>query len=302
MKIVAIGATGFVGRRLLQTMDSSWDVTVVSRDPDKTRDRVPGGVRLVRWNPDSEPFPDGVLDGTDGVVNLAGDNVADGRWTAAKKKRLADSRLITTSKLVDAMIATQPRPGVLINASAIGFYGPRGNEDLDEESSAGYDFLANLCQRWEAATKAADDKGIRTVLLRVGVVLGQGGGALAKMLLPFRLGAGGPLGSGRQWMSWIHIDDMVGLIIHALDNGDLSGPMNSTAPTPVTNREFSKTLGRVLRRPAFFPAPGFALRIVVGEFANVLLEGQKVLPRKAQASGYEFRFGELEPALRDVLG
>lgn len=301
MKIVAIGATGFVGRRLVETLGSDHEITVVSRNPDKTKSRIRNEVQFVRWDPGAEPFPDGVLDGADGVVNLAGDNVADGRWNAAKKKRMADSRLDTTSKLADAITAADPRPPVLINASAIGFYGSRGDEELDENSAPGSGFLADLCVRWEGATQKAADAGVRTVLLRVGIVLGQGGGALAKMLFPFRLGLGGALGNGRQWMSWIHIDDMVGLILHALENPSVEGPVNSTAPHPVTNRDFSKTLGKVLRRPAFLPAPGFALRLAVGEFAEVLLEGQKVLPRQAETSGYQFRFRELEPALLDVL-
>ena len=301
MKIVAIGATGFVGRRLVETLGSDHEITVVSRNPDKTKSRIRNEVQFVRWDPGAEPFPDGVLDGADGVVNLAGDNVADGRWNAAKKKRMADSRLDTTSKLADAITAADPPPPVLINASAIGFYGSRGDEELDENSAPGSGFLADLCVRWEGATQKAADAGVRTVLLRVGIVLGQGGGALAKMLFPFRLGLGGALGNGRQWMSWIHIDDMVGLILHALENPSVEGPVNSTAPHPVTNRDFSKTLGKVLRRPAFLPAPGFALRLAVGEFAEVLLEGQKVLPRQAETSGYQFRFRELEPALLDVL-
>lgn len=308
MKIVTVGATGFVGSHLLKALSSSsgsgtpHQITVLSRDPDRTRDRVPSGLQLLRWDPLTEAVPERALDGADAVINLAGDNVAEGRWTPAKKKRLVDSRILTTRGIVDAIGDCEARPRILVNASAIGFYGPRGDEELGEQSAAGDDFLSGLCQQWEAEASRATEIGVRTVLLRIGIVLGVGGGALKKMLLPFRLGAGGPIGSGRQWMSWIHIDDMVGLILHALSTENLTGPVNATAPQPATNRKFSSTLGRVLRRPAFLPAPGFALRLALGEFADILIEGQKVLPAKAEASGYEFRHPELEEALRDILG
>ncbi|HEV3007370.1 MAG TPA: TIGR01777 family oxidoreductase, partial [Pirellulales bacterium] len=227
--------------------------------------------------------------------------VASGRWTARKKARIRDSRRVGTANIVRGLAATDGRPRVLVCSSAVGYYGNRGDEILDETSAPADDFLAEVCRLWESAAAEAKRYGVRVVSARTGVVLSADGGALAKMLLPFRLGIAGRLGSGRQWMPWIHIDDMVALLLHAATNDDIDGPMNATAPRPVTNREFTKTLAATLHRPAILPMPGFALKLAVGQFAEVLLASQRVVPQVAQRTGYAFQYPELMPALENLL-
>lgn len=297
MKVAVAGGSGFVGsalvRRLLERGD---EVAVLTRD----RSYVAEG-RAVLWDGRTTgPWADEVAS-ADAVVNLAGANIGDGRWTAARKRQLVTSRLDATRALT-AAFRTQPgRQRTLVNASAVGFYGVRGDEELDEGSSAGAGFLAELTRDWEAAAGEAAPLA-RVVILRFGVVLGSGGGALQKMILPFRLGAGGPVGNGRQWMSWIALDDVVRMIEWAIDRRDVTGTYNATAPAPVRNRDFARTLGRVLHRPAFMPAPAFALRLAFGEMAEeVLLGGQRVLPRKASADGFRFQLGDLEDALQRAV-
>jgi hypothetical protein len=241
----------------------------------------------------------------DAVVHLAGEGIFNRRWWTSFKQLLRDSRVLSTQNVV-AALAKQPRrsdgsPKVLVNASAIGYYGPHDDEELTEDSEAGHDFLAQVCIEWENAVWTAKSRGVRAAAVRVGVVLARGGGALAKMLTPFKMFVGGPVGSGRQYMSWIHIDDLVGEFLLALDNANVDGPINGTAPNPLTNKEFSRTLGRVLHRPSFMKTPGFMLRVMLGEVANVVTTGQRVLPKKALAAGYQFKFTDVESALRDVL-
>ncbi len=240
------------------------------------------------------------MDGADGVVNLAGETIAQ-RWTAAAKARIVESRATAAGRVGEALRAVRTRPSVLVNASAVGFYGNRGDEELTEKSPAGSGFLAETTFAWEEAARRAAPEGVRLVLPRTGIVLGEEGGALSKMLLPFRLGVGGPLGSGTQWMPWLHRDDLVALLVAALGDPRFEGPVNATAPAPVTMREFAAVLGRVLRRPAFAPAPAFAIRAAMGEMASLVLDGQRALPAKALALGFPFRFPDLEPALRDLL-
>ena len=301
MKVAVTGASGFVGRRLLSRLFDNDTVRVFTRTAQAAAaTRFPTGAKAVEWDPVLGPPPAGSLDDVDAIVHLAGESVGQ-RWSRAVKTRIRDSRILGTMNLVSGIAQARVKPRVLVSASAIGFYGPRGDEALDETAAAGSDFLADVCAAWEKEGARAETFGSRSVLLRIGIVLGAGGGALARMLLPFRLGVGGPLGSGKQWMSWIHLDDLVSLILLALRTESLRGPVNATAPEPVTNKEFSRTLGRVLRRPAFLPTPGFPLRLLLGEFADVLLTGQRVLPRKAEAAGLQFRFPQLEPALRDIL-
>jgi uncharacterized protein (TIGR01777 family) len=236
------------------------------------------------------------------VVNLAGDNIAAGRWTPEKKARIRDSRVQLTRQLAESLARLTPPPQVLVSASAIGFYGNRGDEVLREESLSGSDFLSSVCRDWEAATRPAAEAGIRVVCLRFGAILSAAGGALAKMLTPFRLGAGGVIGDGRQWMSWIALNDVLGAIRHALAADALRGPVNVVAPQPVTNREFTQMLGRVLGRPAILPLPAFAARLAFGEMADaLLLSSQRVEPARLLASGYRFQFTELEGALRHLL-
>ena len=258
--------------------------------------------RHILWNPDAGTIQAEDLEDFDAVVHLAGETIV-GRWTAGKKTRILESRAKGTRLLCESLAHLRNRPIVLVSASAIGYYGDRGDQVLDEESSAGSLFLSEVAKAWEAATEPASRNGIRVVNLRIGFVLSKAGGGLATMLLPFKLGIGGRVGSGRQYMSWIAIDDVVGAISHAILSDALHGPVNAVAPHPVTNREFTKTLGRVLWRPTIFPLPAFAAHLVMGEMAdNLLLASARVEPARLLASGYEFRFPQLDSALRHVLG
>jgi uncharacterized protein len=282
MKIAVTGASGFLGSRLCDVArERGHGVITVGRS---------SGER--RWDPMAGPAP---LDGADVVVHLAGDPVASGRWSAAKMARIRDSRVIGTRNLVAGIRAAKPK--ALVCASATGYYGSRGDEELTEDSPPGSDFLAGVCREWEAE---AAKSGVRTVSIRIGIALGPGG-ALGKMLLPFKLGLGGRLGHGRQWMSWIHRDDLVGLILHAAETESMSGPYLGTTPTPVTNLEFTKTLGRVLGRWTILPMPAWQARIILGKVYEVLFGSQKCRPKRTLESGFSFKHVELEPALRDVL-
>jgi uncharacterized protein len=297
MRALISGATGFIGRRLVTAIERP---VVLARDPVRAR-RELGGVEAFAWDMLAGPPPSEALSGAEAVFHLAGEPVAEGRWNDDRKRRIHDSRTLGTANLVRAIETATPRPRVLVCASAIGYYGSRGDEILDETSSPGDDFLAHVCRDWEAAAAEVLQFGVRVVNVRIGIVLGRGGGALGKMLLPFKLGLGGRLASGQQWMSWIHVDDVVGLMLHAAQRDDVAGPINAVAPAPVTNREFTRALAGALHRPALFPAPAFALRLAVGEFADVLLGSQRVMPRVAQRSGYEFRYSELATALEAIV-
>jgi hypothetical protein len=294
MKIVVTGGTGFLGRSLVATLlGKGHEVDVVTRDPANTS--VSPGARAVSWSDLAT-----AVDGADAVVNLAGETIAQ-RWTAPAKARIVGSRASAAERVGAALRAAKNRPGVLVNASAVGFYGNRGNEELTETAGPGTGFLAETTLAWEEAARRAAPEGVRLVLLRIGIVLGEEGGALSKMLLPFRFGLGGPLGSGTQWMSWIHRDDLVALLVAVLEDPRFEGPVNATAPHPVTMREFASTLGRVLHRPAFAPAPALVIRAAMGEMASLVLDGQRVLSAKASSLGFRFRFARLEPALREIL-
>ena len=256
-----------------------------------------------RWDPGAGHVDAGAVNGKDAVVHLAGENIAAGRWSAARKARIRDSRVRGTRVVAQAVARADPRPKALLCASAMGFYGDRGDERLTEASAPGRGFLSEVSREWEEACAPARDQGVRVVNLRFGIVLSPAGGALAKMLLPFRLGAGGVVGSGKQWWSWVALDDAVGAIQHALVTAGLSGPLNVAAPNPVTNAEFTRTLGRVLARPTLFPVPVFAARLAFGEMADaLLLASARVVPERLQQTGYVFRHPELEGALRHLLG
>jgi uncharacterized protein (TIGR01777 family) len=244
---------------------------------------------------------EGALDGADGVINLTGESIAAGRWTQRRKDTIRLSRIKTTQALVAAIAKAKEKPKFLLNASAVGYYGPHGDEVLTEESGPGNDFLSRVCVEWEEEAKRAESYGLRVIRLRTGIVLGRGGGALAKMVPPFKLFAGGPLGTGRQWMSWIQIADEVGLILFLMDNPDAHGAVNATAPNPTTMKEFCKTLGQVLGRPSWAPVPAFVLRLLLGEMADMLLTGQRVLPAAAQRLGYSFHYPTLYEALQACM-
>jgi len=275
-------------------------VRALSRDSVAAKQRVPHLKEVFPWNPLQELPPLQAFEGCDAVINLAGESIA-GRWTAPKKQLIRDSRVLGTKNLVNALAQLSSRPKVLISASAIGYYGDRGEETLTEDAAPGSDFLAQVCRDWENEALKAESLGMRVVRLRIGLVLGRGGGTLQALLPLFRVGLGGPLGSGRQWWSWIHRDDLCRLIVQILANENVSGPINATAPQPVRQKEFAQVLGRVLRRPAFLPTPAFALKIALGEFADGILASQRALPRRAQEMGYRFQFEELEGALREIL-
>ena len=300
MKALVTGATGFVGPRLLRLLDKP---VVVSRNPDRARQSI-GHLagRIVRWDPMEGPPPPEAFEGIDVVYHLAGESVAGARWTTAQKARIRDSRVVGTRHLVQGIAQAATKPATLVSASAVGYYGSRGDEELTESASPADDFLARVCVEWEQEAMAAARLGVRVVTARTGIVLGSGsGGALAKMLTPFKLGAGGPLGNGRQWMPWIHVADLARLYVHAADHGEIRGPMNSVAPNPVRNSEFTKALGRQLHRPAFMPAPYLGLRIVFGEFAQVLFASQRVIPKVALDTGFTFQFPDITSALREIL-
>jgi uncharacterized protein (TIGR01777 family) len=294
MKVVIAGGTGFIGQALgARLKQDGHELHVLSRRARSAQE--------VEWTPDgSTGLWASALDGADAVVNLAGESIASGRWTAARKARIRDSRILATRSLVAAIERVAQRPAVFLSGSAVGYYGPRRDEPITEETPPGDDFLASVCREWEGeALKAA--RWTRVVLLRTGIVLERDGGALPQMALPFKLFAGGPVGSGRQYQAWIHRDDWVGMATWALRTAEMTGPLNVTAPNPVTNREFAQTLGRILHRPALMPAPAFAMRAALGEMADaLLLTGARVIPARAQALGFGFRYPTLEAALRAI--
>ena len=302
MKIIVTGATGFVGAPLVrELLGAGHAVTALTRDVERGTRRLPARCRVLAWNPEGA-FDPADLRGADAVVHLAGEGVADARWTAARKRAIRDSRVNTSAALVRALgeLGADERPRVLVSASAIGWYGDRGDTVLDEHSTPGAGFLAEVCRDWEQAILAARALDVRTVAVRIGVVLGPGGGALAQLLPLFRLGLGGRVGSGRQWFSWIHLQDLVGLLRYVLEHPKAAGPINAVAPEPVTNATFTAELGRTLQRPTLLHVPAAILRAAFGEMAAVLLASQRVLPGAAQQLGFAFRYPVLRAALADL--
>ncbi len=298
MHVTVTGGTGFIGRRLVPLLiEEGHSVRILGRSP---RTGVPPEIQFSLWDAAVGEPPQDALSDAGAIIHLAGEPVAQ-RWTADAKRRIRDSRVEGTRRLVDALLKLPQPPQALICASAIGYYGEGGEEVLTESSPAGTGFLAEVCREWEAQADRAEAAGIRVVKVRIGVVLGVGGGALAQMLPPFKMFAGGRLGTGRQWMSWVHWDDVAGLMRFALGTPALRGAVNATSPNPVRNAEFTRVLARTLRRPALFTVPETALKILFGEMAEVLLASQRVLPRAAEAAGYQFRFPELGPALKNLL-
>jgi hypothetical protein len=299
VKVAVTGATGVIGSEFVRALLARGDeVTVLSRDPARALRTLGDAIEAVEWaDPKHQPAPPEALGGRDAVVNLLGESVAQ-RWSEAAKEEIRDSRVLGTRNLVEGLERAEPRPLVLISQSASGYYGPRGDERVDESEPAARDFLASVVVGWEEQGRRAEELGLRVALTRTGVVLSEQGGALAKMLPFFKAGAGGPVAGGKQFVPWIHVDDVVGALLFCLADAHASGPVNLSAPEPVTNKDFSKTLGRVLRRPVLAPVPGFALKLLYGEMAMIVTTGVRMVPARLQELGYEFRRPEVEDALR----
>lgn len=300
MRVTVTGATGELGSAVVDALTARGDeVTVLSRDAERARSAL-GDVEAHTWSPAEEPAPVAALDGRDGVIHLLGEPVAQ-RWSDDAKRRIRESRVAGTRNLVAGLREAEERPGVLVSQSASGYYGPRGDERVGESEPPGDDFLAEVVVAWEAEAERASDLGMRVVTTRTGVVLSEGAGALEKMLPPFKLGVGGPVAGGDQYVPWIHEDDVVGALLHCLDTDAARGPVNLTAPEPVTNKELSKALGRVLRRPAVAPVPGFAVKALYGEMATIVTTGVRAVPERLTELGYDFRRPDLDDALRAAV-
>jgi uncharacterized protein (TIGR01777 family) len=304
MKIAITGATGFVGSRLVERLQTEGhQIVVLTRNSARAEQVFPRSafpnVEMVAYTATEAGDWQQAIAGCDGVVNLAGEPISE-RWSPQHKQGILNSRKLGTQRLVEAIIQAEPKPQVLVNASAIGYYGTSETATFDETSAAGDDFLAHVCQEWESEARKVTEAGVRLVIFRIGIVLGMGG-AIAKMLPPFKLFAGGPIGTGRQWFSWIHQEDLVSLIIRALTQPDMEGVYNATAPNPVRMGEFCATMGQVLNRPSWLPVPGFALEVLLGDGAKVVLEGQQVLPKRTQSTGFQYQYPTVQQALKQVL-
>ena len=299
MKIIVTGATGFIGSALVDRLWGDFhSLVLLSRKP--PREEGVTKKEWFSWDPPSGGAWEGALDGADGIINLAGEPIAGRRWSKEQKARLRSSRIDSTRALIGAIAKARVKPKFLLNGSAVGYYGPHGDEPLSEASPPGDDFLSRLCVEWEAEARKAEEHGVRVAMVRTGIVLGKGQGALAKMVLPFKMFVGGPLGSGKQYMPWIHIEDEVGLLLFLIENESARGPFNATAPDPVTMEEFSAALGTVLNRPSWVSVPPSALALIAGEMADMLLTGQRALPEAALKLGYVFKHPKIGPALESL--
>ncbi|MDB9315061.1 TIGR01777 family oxidoreductase [Spirulina sp. CS-785/01] len=305
MKVAVTGGTGFVGQRVVEKLEKRGDeIILFTRSPEKAMKVFPKNnfshVTAVAYTPKESGEWQNAVSGCDGVVNLAGESLSEGRWTENRKREIIASREVGTQKLVEAIDKAESKPSVLVNASAIGYYGTSETATFDESSPPGNDFLAEVCKRWEGAAEKVKNTGVRLAILRFGIVLGNGG-AIAKLIPPFKLYAGGPIGSGKQWFSWVHREDVVNLILHSLDNPDMAGVYNATAPHPVRMQQFCDTLGRVMNRPSWLPVPGFVIETLLGDGAVVVLEGQEVLPKATQKSGFEFQYSHVKDAITSIV-
>ncbi|MGK2937458.1 MAG: TIGR01777 family oxidoreductase [Solirubrobacteraceae bacterium] len=300
MKVTLTGATGRIGSTLVAALLERGDeVTVLTRSPESAKAKL-GAVQAFAWDLKTQTAPAEALTGRDVVVHLAGEDVGQ-RWNDTVKREILESRELGTRNLVAGIAAAEVKPPLLVSASASGYYGPRGDEPVTEEEPPGTDFLAEVCVAWEREAEKAAELGTRVIRVRTGIVLDQEGGALSKMLTPFKLGAGGPIAGGKQYMPWIALDDEVGLFLAAIDSPTFSGPINASAPTPVTNREFGQALGKALHRPAVAPTPGFAIKVLYGEMSTIVINGVRMVPGRAPELGYEFRYANLDDALAATL-
>lgn len=294
MKVLITGGTGFIGSPLAKELrDAGHDVIITTRRKSDSKDTI-------TWNPPNL-IPQDLISEIDAVINLAGEAIASKRWTEERKKLILTSRIDTTHALVKSIEKSDKKPKVLISASAVGYYGPHDEEPVNEYTSPSLGYLGSVCLQWEAEAQKAEDFGLRVVRIRIGGVLAADGGLLAQMIGPFKFFAGGPIGDGKQWFSWIHLDDVIGIIKYAIENELVAGPVNATAPNQVTNREFSKALGKALNRPAILTLPAFAVKLALGELASVILTGQRVVPQKILEAGYEFKYPDIDEALKAIF-
>jgi hypothetical protein len=302
-RIIITGATGFIGRALCKRLvEGGYEVVALSRNPKRGSESLRNQVKIVNWDAKTAEGWANLADGAYAIINLAGENIGSGRWTERKKRRILESRLNAGGAVVQAVEQAESKPKVVVQASGIGIYGNRDDEILDESSLPGSGFLVEVAKPWEESTRKVESVGVRHVIIRTGVVLGADGGFLSRVLLPFRLFMGGRLGSGHQWIPWIHLDDEVRAIVFLIEKENLRGVFNLTAPNPLTSKDFFRLLGRVMRRPSWLPVPGFALRLLLGEMAKeLILSGQRAMPKRLLDSGYEFEYPDAESALREIL-
>lgn len=302
MKLVVAGGSGFIGQALLQRLvNEEHEVTLLTRNSSEAGRQINPAVEIVQWDALSVGSWSSKVNGADAVLNFAGEPIAGRRWTATQKEKITRSRIDATRAIVSAIRQAEKKPSVLVNASAVGYYGSVEEGHVTETRGPGVGFLSQVCSLWESEARTAESLGVRVAMLRIGVVLGDGGGALEKMLLPFKIFVGGPIGSGKQWFPWVHRDDVIGAILYTLATPNLSGPINMTAPEVVSMKDFCSALGEVLNRPSWAPVPGFVLKIMLGEMAEMLLTGQRVVPSKLQQHGFHFKYPNLIPALNNIL-
>lgn len=303
MRVLVTGATGFIGKRVVNYLLNSGDeVVVLTRNVAEARNKLGEKCHYYEWKETTGTLPpEEAFRGVEGIINLMGEGIAEKRWSEEQKKKIYDSRIMSTGNLIKRIEGLQERPQVFVSASAIGIYGDRGEEEISEESSPAHDFLAKVCIDWEAVANKAKELGLRVVLVRTGVVLGPNGGALKKMLPAFKFGAGGVIGDGHQYMSWIHVDDLAQMYVTCLKNPEVQGAVNGTAPHPVSNKEFTKTLGKTLHRPTIAAVPAFVLKLIFGEMSKVLLAGAKVIPRKIREKNFNFQYPTLDRALDQAV-
>lgn len=300
MKVAVTGGTGFIGSRLVERLQAEGhQVLLLTRNPAQAQSKFPQA-EVVEYSPKHSGVWQQSISGCDGVVNLAGEPLAT-RWSDSIKQEVLESRTLGTQKIVEAIAQANSKPAVLVNASAVGYYGTSETATFEETSAPGTDFLAQVCQGWEAAAEQVKASGTRLAIIRIGIVLGAGGGVLARMMLPFQVFAGGPLGSGQQWVSWIHREDLINLILKALTDSSTAGVLNGTAPNPVRMSEFCQALGQVVNRPSWLPVPDFALELLLGEAAKLVLEGQRVLPQQTEATGFQFQYPTVKAALQQII-
>jgi|TARA_B100000315_G_scaffold106157_1_gene97343 hypothetical protein len=302
MKVLVTGATGFIGKELLKHLSfEGYEINILTRNPKQERSKLVVPCSVYHWNPEKESPDIKSLKGVKAVIHLAGENIANGRWTQKRKANIKNSRILSTQRLVEAIGKLEHKPDVLVSASGIGFYGGSGNKLLKEDIPPGTCYLAKVCKDWEEEVKKVQEFDVRAVSIRTGMVLGDEGGAIGKMLLPFRMGLGGRLGNGNQWMSWIHLIDLARMYIHAIKSPSIKGAYNAVSPNPISNSEFTNTLGKLLNRPTLLPIPSFVLRLLFGDMAQVLLASQKVSPEKILATGFLFKYESLNSALTQIV-